>query len=193
MFSKILIKLIDQAIVPAVLLLTVRIVSVVLISYQMGIPFAVDNTGFIFSTTDQFLRMNSLSVFFMSIALGLGLAYILVKSMVFHSSHITPQTTAKIFSMKLSFFIQNSYDLYSQGIIWLSYTYLLIFGAGMMVLSGALLSWVFYVSLSIGIVGTILFVLDIEKEMEIDKATEDLNYYEDDEETFVLKFGEDYV
>jgi hypothetical protein len=193
MFSKILIKLIDQAIVPAVLILTVRIVSVVLISYQLGIPFGITNSGFLFSSSEQFLQINSYSILAMIISITLGLTYILAKSLIFHSSHITPQTTAKVFSMKMNFFIQNSYHLYSQGVIWLSYSYLLIFVAGIMALFGLLFSWVFYVGLAITILATISLIVDIEKEINIEKADKGFDYSDDDEETYVLNFGEDYV
>ncbi|MBP8960655.1 hypothetical protein KBG31_00305 [Patescibacteria group bacterium] len=193
MFSKILIKLIDQAIFPAVLLLTVRIVSIVLVSYQMGIPFSISNAGFIFGSTQQYVIVNSYSILAMIIALSLGIFYNLTKAFVFHSSHITPQATAKVFSMKLSFFIQNSYDLYSQGIIWLSYSFLLVLVAGIMALFGLSFGWVFYLGLGVTILATVLFILDVEKEMKIEKLVEDLIYPEDEEETFVLKFGEDYV
>jgi hypothetical protein len=193
MFSKILIKLIDQAIVPAVLILTIRIASVVLISYWLGIPFSVAENGFLFNSTGQFLKINSYSVLAIIVALGLGLSYILAKSLIFHSSHITPQTTAKVFAMKLSFFIQNSYDLYSQGAIWLSYLFLLVFIAGFMTLFGLLFSWVFYIGLGISILATVFFIIDIEREIDIEKSSDDLGYYEDDEETLVLNFGEDYV
>ncbi len=178
---------------PALLLLTVRIVSVVLLSYQMGVPFSVSESGFLFNSTAQYLEINSYSILAMIISLALGLFYILTKAMVFHSSHITPQTTAKVFSAKLSFFIQNSYDLYSQGVIWLSYAFLLVLVSGIMSVFGLVFAWIFYLGLGITVLATILFVVDIEKEMDIEKLTEDLSYPEDDEETFILKFGEDYV
>lgn len=191
MFSKVLIKLIDQSVVPAIMLLTARLVSVVLISNHLGIPYSVGSSGFTFLSPEDYLIVNSYSLFVMLIALALGLAYILVKSIVFHSSHINPSSTAKVFSLKLSHLIQNSFDLYSQGAIWLSYLYLLVLVSGIMALFNLLFPWVFYFGLVISVGITLLFVLDIEREMELEEIPSD--DYEDDVDTFVLEFGDDYV
>ncbi len=127
-------------------------------------------------------------------ALVLGLSLTLVKSLFLHSTHITPKLTAKVFSLKLSSFIQNSFDLYSQGAIWLSYLYLLLLISAVMALFGLVYGWVFYISLATGILATVLFIIDIEKEINIDKIEkDDFDYYEDTQEELILEFGDDYV
>jgi len=117
----------------------------------------------------------------------------LLKSWAFHSSHISPKTTAVMFSLKLSFFIQNSYNLYSQGVVWISYLFLVVLTVGVMTIFGLVFPWVFFVGLAFTILATVLFVIDIEREINLVNENEDLEYSEDDEKTFVLKFGEDYV
>lgn len=192
MFSKILIKLIDEAIVPAILLLTVRLVSVILISRQLGIPFSVGESGFVFGSPTDYVRINSYSMLAMLGALMIGLGYALIKSFFFHSSHISPKLTARVFSLRLSFFVQNSFELYSQGAIWISYLFLLLLVTGVMALFGLVYAWVFYVGLGLGVLAAILFVIDVEKEININRLNgEEFDYYEDEE--VVLEFGEDYV
>lgn len=194
MVSKILIKLIDEAIVPAILLISVRIISVVLVSEYFRIPFSISNSGFIFNSSESYVKVNSYSLLFMLAALVLGLSLTLVKSLFLHSTHITPKLTAKVFSLKLSSFIQNSFDLYSQGAIWLSYLYLLLLISAVMALFGLVYGWVFYISLATGILATVLFIIDIEKEINIDKIEkDDFDYYEDTQEELILEFGDDYV
>ena len=170
MFSRILIKLIDQAIVPAILLLAIRISSIVLVSRYFGVSFDLNSSGFIFSGTTEYLLVNSYSTFVMILALFMGLFYVLLKSYVFHETHITPGMTAKLFSLKLSSFIQTSFDLYSQGAIWLSYSFLLMMVSGALALYGLLYPWVFYFALASCILSTILLVFDVENEIEITKA-----------------------
>jgi hypothetical protein len=194
MFSKVLIKLIDEAIIPAILLLATRLVSVVLISTHLEIPYSVGPSGFTFPGPAEYVLINSYSIIAMLVVLSLGLGYILLKSLAFHSSHIDPKSTAKVFSLRLSHLIQNSFDLYSQGAIWVSYLYLITIVAGIMSLFGLLFSWVFYIALFLCVGVTLLFVLDIEKEVELgEMEDEDFSYYEDDEDTLVLEFGDDYV
>ena len=194
MFSRILIKLIDEAIVPAILLLAVRIGSVVLISQYLGIPFAVSNSGFVFNTPSDYLKINSYSIIAMLVTLGIGLCITLAKTFFFHDSHITPKLTAKVFSLKMSSFIQNSFDLYSQGAIWVSYLYLLLLVSGIMALYGLVYTWVFFVNLGISVIGSVLFIIDVEREIKISNLEKtDFDYYEDTQEELILEFGDDYV
>ncbi len=120
MFSKILIKLIDQAIVPAILLLVTRIVTMIVFSRFMNVTYQITNSGFLFDNQADYVQVNSYSVLSMIIVLAFGVFYILLKSIVFHDSHVTPQMTTKLFTLRLSSFIQTSYDLYSQGAVWLA-------------------------------------------------------------------------
>jgi hypothetical protein len=172
MFSKILIKLIDQAIVPAILLLTVRVVSVVWISHYLGAELTIQQTGLTFTDPHAYKIVNSYSILAMVIMLVLGLSYVLLKSYAFHDSHIKPGTTAKVFSYKMSHIIQNSYELYTQGAIWLSYTYLLTIVAGIMGTFGLTYKSVFTVSFILSVVATVLFILDIEHEVKVAELTE---------------------
>ena len=186
MFSRILIKLIDQAIVPAIFLLTVKIVATVGISRYLGIVFTVGPTGFVFENTEEYVRVSSYSTFAMVAALAVGLFYILLKSMVFHDSHISPKMTARLFSLRLSTFIQGSFDLYSQGAIWMSYSYLLMFVTGIMSIFGMIYPWVFYSSLILTALSTVFFILDVESEMKM----KDPDIETETEEEIVLSFEE---
>lgn len=186
MFSKILVKLIDEAIVPAISLLSVRVLSVVALGRYLDIPFAFSSTGFVYQNAEDFVLVNSYSLLSMIIVVTLGLVYILTKAYLFHDSHVKPGATAKLFSLRLTSFIQSSFDLYSQGAIWMSYSYLLMFVAGIMGVFGLVYMWVFFVSIFLSIMATILFVIDVEKELypeETDKSKADT----DDE--YVLHLG----
>lgn len=182
MFSKILIKLIDQAIVPALLLLSVRVISIVAISNYFDMPFNITSNGFVFTSVADYIYVNSYSTFSMVLVLTTGLLYILLKSFFFHDTHISPALTAKLFSLRLSVLIQNSFDLYSQGTVWISYGYLLTFVAGFMAMFGLLYAWVFYAALVLTILSTVLFILDIENELGNDTSssydTDNLDYLE---------------
>lgn len=177
MFSKILIKLIDQAIVPAILLLVSRIVSMIGFSLLLNIPYAITNVGFTFDSAPDYVLVNSYSVMSMIVVLSLGIFYVLIKSYVFHESHVEPRMTAQLFSLRLSGFIQTSFDLYSQGAVWLSYIYLLFLVSIFMAFFGLVYIWVFVVSLLVAIISTVALVFDIEQEMvqhpeEIDEIME---------------------
>lgn len=169
MFSKILLKLVDESIVPAIFLLVTRLVSVVLVAKYFSIPFEVGASGFIFHTAQEYVIINTYSTFYMMVALAVGLLYVLSKSLLFHETHIRPHLSAKLFSVRLHGLIQSTFDLYTQGSIWLSYCYLMLIVSGFMSLFKLVLPWVFYVSTALCVVTTLLFVLDVEEEFKVSK------------------------
>lgn len=178
MVSKVLTKLIDKAIVPAVLLLATRIVSIVIVSRYLRLEFELSKTGFVFRTIEDYVKVNSYSALVMVVVLIVGLFFVLIKSLAFHESHIKPSVTSKLFSLNIHSLIQNSFDLYTQGAIWLSYSYLLLIVNGIMTLSSLMYRWVFFITLGSTILTTVLFVFDIEEEIKISK--ENTEHYDMD-------------
>lgn len=183
MFSKILVKLIDQSVVPAILLLSVKIISVILISDHLGIEYRIGSSGFEFASQSDYVKINSYSTALMVLVLASGLFYIIIKSLVFHDTHISPRLTARLFSLKLPAFIQNSFELFSQGVVWLSYLFLIMLVSGIMSLFDLMYPWVFYVSLILSAVAASIIVLDVEREVRLSSGT--------GEET-VLSYGDEY-
>lgn len=187
MFSKILIKLIDNAIIPAILLLAARLISVVLVSRHFNYTFEINTSGFLFSNASDYIVVNSYSLAAMIVVLTIGLIYILIKAYLFHETHVSPVTTAKMFSYGISSFIQSSFELYTQGTIWLSYSYLMLFITGIMALFHFVFPWVFFTSLALTIISTALLILDVENEMNVSKIKEpiydkDLKYLNNERE-----------
>lgn len=166
MFSRILIKLVDEAIVPAIILLVVRVISVIAVGNYFELPVTLSASGFIYDSPEGYLLVNSYSLVAMVSVITIGLLFVLVKSYVFHDSHIHPSLTARLFSLKLSSIIQASFDVYSQGVIWLSYSYLLTLASGVMLYFGIVFPWVFYTALILSVVSTYLLIIDVEREFK---------------------------
>jgi len=169
MLSEILGKLIDKAIVPAVLLVASRIISIILAAKYFDIHFKITNGGFIFQNSYDYVKVNSYSALFMTVMLVVGLGYIVIKSLFFHDSHIKPTMTSRLFSIKAESLIQNSYEIYTQGAVWLVYSYMLLIVSGIMAISGEMYNWVFYIIAGVTLITTIVFVFDIEEDMKIKK------------------------
>lgn len=165
MFSKILIKLIDEAVTPALTLVAVRILSIFFFSNYFNIEFTIGPTGFVFRNSAQYQVVNSYSMLSLVLVLGLGLGYVLLKAYLFHDTHISPGDTAKLYSLKLTSFIQSSFDLYSQGAIWLSYSFLMTFTLVVMVLFQTVYLWVLIVGIIVSVATAVFFVLDVEREV----------------------------
>jgi len=165
MFSKLLVKLIDEAIIPALLLVAVRIISLVFISNYYAIPIFFTKSGLLYTSQPEYMLANTYSLLYMVLALCLGLLRVLVKSVVFHDTHITPPLAAKLHSLRLEHMIQNTFQLYTQGIVWLAYLYFLTIGAGLMGLFGLVHTWVAWVTLGLAVLFSYIFILDAEREI----------------------------
>ena len=166
MISRTLIRLIDQAIVPAILLLCTRLASVIVISYILGANFIFSARGFIFHNPDNYIKVNSFSTLSMVVVLSVGLIYILAKALYFHDTHISPKLTTKLFHHRVTTLIQSSFELYSQGVIWLIYLYLVTIVAVILGIFGIIFNWITIVSGSFCAIATLLLILDIEYELE---------------------------
>jgi hypothetical protein len=165
MFSKILLKLVDQAIVPALVLFASRVISLFVFASVFDAEFTVGKYGIVFVNPADYVQVNSYSLFAMVSVLVIALLHNLLKAYYFHTTHITPSLTAKLFTMKLSSLIHSSMDVYSEGIIWLSYAFLMTGVTGLMVMYNLAYSWVFLATLVLSLISTVLFVIDVEKEL----------------------------
>lgn len=169
MFSKILLKLIDQAIIPALLLVVTRIISIILISNYFNISFIINYNGLIFSNSRNFVFINSYSLLAVMGIISLGMTWVIASSVLFHHEHIKPTTTVKLFSLKMSSLIKNSFEIYTKATIWITYLWLLSFATGLMTYFGSVYSFVFVISLILTLVFTVLLIMDIEKKVKVSK------------------------
>lgn len=167
MFSRILTKLIDEAVLPALALVAAKILGTILVIKYFNIPVESTSTFFkvYISSKESFLLVNSYSTLFMYLVVAAGALLFFVRSRWFHDTHITPSFAVKIFSFRLGNFIKTSMDVYSEGTIWLSYSYLMTFVLGAELFFGMVYSWVFMLSFALSIILTLIFVSDVEKEL----------------------------
>lgn len=165
MFSKLLVKLVDEAVVPALYLVTARVVSLIVVSKVLGISVSVGRSGLIYSSQGDYVLANSYSLLFMVVSVCVGLTHIVVKSLVFHDTHIAPPLAARLHSIKAQHLIQGSLHLYTQGVVWLAYLFFLCIGAGVLSLFGLVQVWTAWASLILAILFAYIFILDVEREL----------------------------
>ena len=126
--SKILLKLVDAAVLPALLLAAVKIAASLFALYLLKIPFSFNLIfGFptiAFADPSDFLKINNFSDWASLIFLSLILSLIILRAYFFNNSHISPNLTIKILDLNLSKLVDNSFNLFSQTIIWLSFLWL---------------------------------------------------------------------
>ncbi|PIP04832.1 hypothetical protein COX53_00245 [candidate division WWE3 bacterium CG23_combo_of_CG06-09_8_20_14_all_40_14] len=162
--SKTLTKLIDKAILPAIVLTFSKIISLIIVNQKFRLNWQVGTSGIIYTSKSDFVLANTYSSLFMYFSIMAGLLLLLIKAVRWHSTHIDPKVSARLHFRKLDFLVTESLDLYLNTVIWLGYSWL---AAALMLIQSyynLILPWVSYIALFVSITATIFVLLDIERE-----------------------------
>lgn len=170
MVSKTLVKLIDYSIFPAVLLVSAKVVGVAFLLKYFRVDYQLDGLRLTLTNVEDYIAVNSYSSLFMLVAVLAGLLWVVVKAHMFHDTHITPSFSARLFGMNLDELIHDTEVIYTQSFIWLSYAWISTLILGVHSLYGLSYWWVFYVALGVSILSTAFLVMDIEREINADRA-----------------------
>lgn len=172
MISATLAKLIDEAILPGLVLVLGKFLGVILVAKIISAEFKMTSgefffPNFTFTNFSAYYTVNSYSNLVMFAAVGMGAAFILARAHFFHASHITPKMHVRLLRLGLTGLIAETYQLYHQAVVWLIFLWL----ATILVLTQA------FFSLSNPIIAIVAFlvtlnfswflVADIELEVEI--------------------------
>lgn len=172
MFSKTLVKLIDEAIIPAIVLVVAKILGVLLVSRIKNLVFEISFKSrflplptLVFSSYQDYVTVNSYSNLIMLIVISLGLIWILLKANLFHNTHISPRLSAHLARLRLSHLIPTTFEAYHQALVWYGFAWftmiLMAFYAylGLAYKSFALIAFLVILNL------TWFFIFDVEREI----------------------------
>lgn len=177
MFAKSIVKLIDEAIFPALVLIIAKMLGLYLAGLIFNLSFEIKSQGFLgilpavsFSSLDNYITAENYSNLAMFALAALGSIYVLVRAHFFHASHIHPKLQAKLVRLNLESLIAPSYHLYHQAAIWLIFLWLTV---GFLILSSTLGITYPQISIIAFVIAanfSWVFAVDIEKEIEISQT-----------------------
>ena len=179
MVSSSVIKLIDEAIAPAALLILAKLLGFFLVSYFGNVPITInfkDILGILpsiqFISVSDYIIAENYSNITMFMAVALGTLLVLSRAHFLHESHINPNVHTKIASLNLEKLIAPSYHLYHQAAIWLTFLWLTTVFLGtstvfLKITHPAVSAVAFIVAVSF----TWVLIHDIEKEIKINGET----------------------
>jgi hypothetical protein len=173
LISKSLSQLIDEAILPAVLMVAAKIIGVLLVSLVASEKIIVSQNSFLklpvisHTSYQSYYLINTWSNAFMFAVAAIGAGIVIIKAHFFHESHIKPSFHAKLARLKLSGLVVSTFRLYHQAAIWLMFlwlvTSLLLVEAFLKSSSAFLATIAFLVSVN----STWFLISDVEHELEI--------------------------
>lgn len=171
MFSQILLKLIDEAILPAVFLIAGKVISLFLIVMLLGLRWEISLTSLLpalsFGGSEDLLIANSYSNLVMFFLMALGLIWILTRAHVFHDTHISPPLTLKLLQWNFTSLLTSSFNIFHQAVVWLSYLWLTVILLAIHTLAGINFAWITLLAFTLAIGLTWFFVADVERELTI--------------------------
>lgn len=170
MFAKTLIKLIDYAVFPAVLIVAAKIIGIVFIARYFGADYQVEGLGLSFFNSQEFLAVNSYSSLLMFAAVVGGLIWVVVKAHIFHDTHLKPSLSAHLHNLDLTELVNTNQTIFSQSFIWLSYAWLTTAVFGVQAYFGLSLWSIFWIGLVVSVIATVLLVVDLEREILEDES-----------------------
>jgi hypothetical protein len=173
--SNSLVKLVDYALLPAIILLLGKIAGVYLtvIIFDINIGFIQQPSSLLSLTpvvSNEFVQLvSSYSDLFMFVLIGVGFSYVLASALYFHDTHIKTSTINVLAKYNLLSLIKSSYHLYHAGIIWLAFTWI----ADLVVLVDVLLNktyaWIFIITTLFTLSLSVILFRDLFRELDLQK------------------------
>jgi len=118
-----------------------------------------------FPIKEEATLVNTYSSLVMFAFAWLGFVSIVISSHFFHDTHISPHFAARLSSFGLLHLVESTYELYTKAVVWLAYVWLLAGTFTLQVYFGGLYYWLSVVCVSVSVVTTVVFVIDIEREV----------------------------
>jgi len=179
--SKILVKLIDYALLPASLLVVGKFLGLLFAINIFNLDWGIKNIpGSLFSVrpvfySEDIILASTYSDLIMFIIMTIGFSFILIQAVYFHNTHVSPRTLMKLASYNLLGLIKSTFEVYHQAAIWSIFIWVVDLLILFNVLTSKTEVWVFVFSCITSLILTVLLLRDVSKEIEISKKSPDFS------------------
>lgn len=173
--SNSLVKLIDNSLLPAVLIIFGKFFGIYLFAGLLGVDIGVQEatqTLFSFRTVvgvEDIMAISTYSDMFMFALISIGFAIVVVRSVYMHDSHISVSTITKLAKLDMTSLIKTSYELYHTGVVWFVFTWM----GNVLILVNALLgktqATLLIATVAFSLVLSLVLFRDVIKEIELSK------------------------
>jgi hypothetical protein len=168
--SKMLIKIVDESIVPSLALVFSKIggimIGIIIFDLDFEIVKTINSNVFPyelrFNSFNGLISVNTLSNILMLIVPLIGFYISIYKMNNFQDSRLTPSKIIKIADKDRLSSIEKSEDVYIKAIVWLCYSWLAIILTTISVLKVESHVWTAVLSVIFGIISTLILVKNLE-------------------------------
>lgn len=170
--SKSLIKIVDNSLLPAAVMILGKFLGVVLTLRVLNIPSLSNEYGNTLSSFTTVLRsediptVTSYSDMVMFTFLAIFFTLTIIRAVYLHSSHIKPTLVVKLADKNLLNLIQSSYEIYHSAAVWLFFSWVATIIVLGNVVTGVTFSWVGIFCIVSSIILTAILFQDVYREIE---------------------------
>lgn len=177
MVAKSIVKLIDEAIIPAVTIILGKLIGLYLASYFFKLNFEIVPSSFLkvlpavhFNDPQSYILAENYSNLAMLFAASIGTIFVTFRAHFLHSSHIPPALHQKLIRLNLESLIAPTYSLYHQAATWLTYLWLVTAFITVSSILGITFPQISIIAFIIAANFSWIFALDIQREIEINRT-----------------------
>ena len=171
--SRSLLKLVDEAIIPALFVFGAKLIGLVVANFWYDLSWDVagaDSSIFpliSYRSQEAFLQANTLSNAFVLAVIFVGFLWVLIRAHAFHGSHISPKLSVALVQKQLTGLVVHSWELYHQAVIWLAYLWLALILFTIQAIYGVSEWWLSIAGTLVALFFSWLLIMDVEKEIAI--------------------------
>jgi hypothetical protein len=170
-----LLKILDEAIVPSVIVIAAKVIGLALVNLVSGYSYTIES-GYsvfpwtvIYSSPTEALAANDYSNLIMYLVVLAGFTWVLVKAHFLHDTHLPPKLAGRLAKLKLWHFVQTTFEIYHQAVVWLSFLWLTTLVIFIYTVVGGSVVLVL-AALALSSAATFLYTKDIEVEIRTDQV-----------------------
>lgn len=170
--SKSLVKLVDNSLLPAAIMIIGKFAGIILVIKLFNLPWSIKeytNNIFSFSTVinaEDVTTVTSYSDLVMYFLIALFFTITIIRAVYLHSSHIKPTLVTRLANKNLLNVIQNSYEIYHSAVIWLLFTWISNVLILVNVAAGKTFGWIGLAATLTSIMLTVILLQDVYREVE---------------------------
>lgn len=170
MISSFILKLLDEAVLPAVIVFCVKLGGLIVLARIFHAVIYIQSNRLVFEKFSDLVIANDISNLLLLLTLLLGTGWVLIRLHFFHDSHLSPLLLPKILESDLEFIVSTSFDLFHQIFVWLSLGFLIVAALLVQVLFNLTSPLILALALVEEIFFIVLTVIDLEREAGIHKT-----------------------
>jgi hypothetical protein len=172
--SRSLLKLIDEAIVPGLLVFAAKLLGLIVVNAWLNLSW--DPSGgsllplFSYRSPEAFALANGWSNILVLVVILTGLLLVLIRAHVFHNSHISPKVAVSLVRRQLTSLAATSWEVYHQAVVWLCYLWLALILFSLQAVYGVSPWWLDICGTIAALLLSWLLIVDVERELEIERG-----------------------